>query len=202
MEFVEKIEEVAREEEGWISAGTIEVPITDRPAVVAEQYVSGNREQEEEAEYKARKVEEQDADKLTASMIRQMQARFEQELDKRDRLISQLTAKIGSLVIPQSAEKEAEEFMQNRLSDVLKGKKTVKIIIQTSDNPSMNFPVFVGVNGQNWELPRGQVVEVPVAVVEVLANAKIEGLQKLVTPDGEVSTMPVKYSRFPFTLWQ
>jgi signal recognition particle GTPase len=169
---------------------------------VSETYVSGNREQEEEAEAKAAALDDLAEDRITPSMLRDLLAVRDAQLEKQSQLISQLVAKVGALAVPKSAERDSDEYLQAQTRKMLAGRTSVKIILQLSENPALNFPVFVSVNGIPMEFPRGQVVDVPVAYVEALANARVEGHQRLVTPDGDTEVVPIKYSRFPFTVWQ
>lgn len=63
-----------------------------------------------------------------------------------------------------------------------------------------NLPVHVSVNGFAWSLPRGETVEVPTEVVEVLEHAEVDGWQPIVTPEGEKKLQRVRYLRFPFSV--
>lgn len=197
----EKPSEVKEQQEQWVTAGSIEIVVPPKPQVEESLFLSGGQEAQEELDANLDKQAEREEDNLTASMVREMKATYEARLDKQERLISQLVAKVGALVLPKTPDADTEAYLNEQTRTLLAGKKTVKIVIATSDNPGLNVPVMVGLNGQNWELPRGQAVEVPVQLVEILSNARVEGTQMLVTPDGDRSTVRVNQLRFPFTIW-
>lgn len=197
----EKIDEVKKQEGEWQSRSGIEFVLPDRPPVLPEVYPGEKPETTEERDYKLDKAENQE-EQLTASMIRELLAERDAQIEKQNLIISELVAKVGALVVPKSAEKDTQDYLDAQTRKLLKERKSVHIIIQRSDNPNLNYPVFVGVNGRNWEIPRGKPVEVPVEVVEVLSHARVDGTQQLVTPEGDVDVVPVNHVRFPFTIWQ
>lgn len=63
-----------------------------------------------------------------------------------------------------------------------KAEQRVKIIIEEQDNQEGHDEVRVGVRGKVYQIQRGQVVSVPLTVVEVLKNAIQTKLIK--QPDG------------------
>ena len=54
----------------------------------------------------------------------------------------------------------------------LSGKKTV--VELPYDGEKYVHPVYVGINGRNWMIRRGEPVEVPVEVADVLDNSKAQ----------------------------
>lgn len=77
----------------------------------------------------------------------------------------------------------------------LSGKSRVLTIHQTNDDGGSE-DVFVGINGYGYQIKRGEPVEVPEEVVQVIANAK----QELMTfgKDGNVITRTTP--RFPYSV--
>lgn len=69
-------------------------------------------------------------------------------------------------------------------NDAAKEMHYVTISIAKSDKPGGDEPVFVGVQGVGYTIPRGINIDVPASVVEILKNA----MQDLVTQDedGEI----------------
>lgn len=57
-----------------------------------------------------------------------------------------------------------------KLAEPFEGEKLVTIRLPLLKENSA--PVFVGVNGRTWGIPRGVPVEVPECVVEVLNNSE------------------------------
>lgn len=77
----------------------------------------------------------------------------------------------------------------------LSGKKRT-ITIHTTDSPDGSEPVFVGLNGYGYYIKRGEPVEVPEEVVEILQNAKTDHLRATQGGGTEVRTS----QRFAFNV--
>jgi len=77
--------------------------------------------------------------------------------------------------------------------------KRVKIIIQQSDTDSAD--VFVGVNGRPYLIQRGEGVEVPEHIVEVLRNAKkTVHTTKVDRQTGETTLEAREVLSYPFSI--
>jgi len=77
--------------------------------------------------------------------------------------------------------------------------KRVKIIIQQSDTDGQD--VFVGVNGRPYLIQRGEEVEVPEHIVEVLRNAKRTVHTTVVDRQtGETSLESREVLAYPFSI--
>lgn len=200
-ESMGKPDEVREQEAGWVTAGTIEIPIPDRPPQEAPLYLSGGSAREAELDARIDKAAEE-TDPLSPSMVREQMAQLQATIEKQNLIITQLVAKVGAIALPKEPDRDTQQYLTDQMRTLLAGRRSAKIIIQVSDDPAKNYPVMVGVNGRNWELPRGQVVDVPVEVIEVLSNARVEGTQMHVTPEGDRRVVQVNQLRFPFTIWQ
>lgn len=72
--------------------------------------------------------------------------------------------------------------------------ETVKITLPY-DGDKYKDPVYVGINGQNWVIERGEEVEIPVEVYEVLKSSEKQDrsrfnmLAKLAKEDTDLGTM-------------
>jgi hypothetical protein len=77
----------------------------------------------------------------------------------------------------------------------LSGARRILTIHQTNDDGG-GEDVFVGINGYGYQIKRGEPVEVPEEVVQVIANAK----QELMTfgKDGQVISRTTP--RFPYSV--
>lgn len=89
------------------------------------------------------------------------------------------------------ASKEAQN------SDKLSGKK-VSIMIHKDHRPHAVDPVPVSINGYQWTIRRGEVVEVPVELIEVLSNAKETHYEQVVDKDHAMSMVPREVLSYPF----
>lgn len=73
--------------------------------------------------------------------------------------------------------------------------RSVKIIVQRTDDPGGDEPIPVGVNGRVMLVPRGEEVEIPEPYYEVLAHAVTHRYEAL--PDGGLSEEPRKVPMYP-----
>jgi hypothetical protein len=91
--------------------------------------------------------------------------------------------------------------------------RTCKIIVhQQGLSLEANRPVPVWINGKQWVIPRGEVMEVPVEVALVLADARVDSWEYPVGPDDNPTTSkpwgsnqlsaPTRrtYQMFPYTI--
>lgn len=69
-----------------------------------------------------------------------------------------------------------------------------KINIQSTGPES--GPVDITINGHNYHILRDHDVVVPLAVVETLKNAMIEGMR---FDEAQGKNIPHRYARYPFT---
>lgn len=77
----------------------------------------------------------------------------------------------------------------------LTGSKRILTIHQTNDDGGAE-DVFVGVNGYGYQIKRGEPVEVPEEVVQVIANAK----QELMTFGKDGNVIARTTPRFPYSV--
>lgn len=71
----------------------------------------------------------------------------------------------------------------NDTIDELKSQKKVKIMIPSSEQEKAD--VSIGINGYVYQIKRDEIVEVPMAVIEVLNNAKMSTYVQRKREDGE-----------------
>ena len=168
-------------------------------------YVGGSREEEEIKSFKAQQAQARVLDSQGDAELRQTMAMLMAKLERQDQILRQIGRNIGGLVLPEEAANSGFASMERELRRQLKGKKSVRILIHTSDRLTENWKVPLRVNGNTpigFEdgVPRGQVVELPVPFVEVLQHAVISGWQKLVEPDGSLKSVHVHQLRYPFSI--
>ncbi len=83
--------------------------------------------------------------------------------------------------------------------EYLRKQKKVKIIIPKTEQEKGD--VYIAVNGHNYLIQRGQEVEIPEDVLQVLDHAVIEEYVQKRSPDGEGYTMEkVEVKRFPYQI--
>jgi hypothetical protein len=80
------------------------------------------------------------------------------------------------------------------------GAKRVKIIIHESADPNAVNPVFVGVNGKGYTITRGQEVDVPNGVLEVLNNARETLYERKKDEYGKEYLSPREALSYPFSI--
>jgi len=88
-------------------------------------------------------------------------------------------------IIAHCAKNEIEAPVGEIEGKKIKGVEYVTINIAKSDKKDGAIPVFVGVQGVAYTVPRGINIKVPPGVVEVLRNA----IQDIVTQDPETGAM-------------
>ena len=81
----------------------------------------------------------------------------------------------------------------------LSGKK-VKITIHKDPRPHAVDPVPVSINGYQWTIRRGEIVEVPIEVVHVLNNAVEVHYDQIANPDHTVNLRPREAMAYPFAV--
>jgi hypothetical protein len=119
-------------------------------------------------------------------------------IEKQDRLLSDLGRKFGSIAVPASAGVTMTEYVRSEVDRLLGDRDSARIMILMSEDPAKNYDVDIWVNGEHWRLKRGEVVLLPRRAIEVLINAEVRSLQRIVGPDDNPHTVPVCYMRFPF----
>tara|TARA_B100000795_G_scaffold233299_1_gene191966 strand:+ start:1980 stop:2456 length:477 start_codon:yes stop_codon:yes gene_type:complete len=82
----------------------------------------------------------------------------------------------------------------------MSGVKRVKIIIHESADPNAVNPVFVGVNGKGYTISRGEEVDVPTGVVEVLNNARETLYERKKDEYGKEYLSPREALSYPFSI--
>lgn len=80
------------------------------------------------------------------------------------------------------------------------GNKQVKLMIHESSDEHAVNPVFVGYNGKGYTINRGQEVEVPEAIANILADAKETVYDKRVNEHGELVMTPREALSYPYTI--
>tara|TARA_R110000782_G_scaffold265815_1_gene359811 strand:- start:1181 stop:1660 length:480 start_codon:yes stop_codon:yes gene_type:complete len=80
------------------------------------------------------------------------------------------------------------------------GAKRIKIIIHESADPNAVNPVFVGVNGKGYTITRGQEVDVPNGVLEVLNNARETLYERKKDEYGKEYLSPREALSYPFSI--
>ena len=83
---------------------------------------------------------------------------------------------------------------------VVGGIKRTKIVIHESTDVNAVNPVFVGVNGTGYTINRGQEVDVPAAVVEVLNNARETLYERKKDKFGREYMSPREALSYPFSI--
>lgn len=76
----------------------------------------------------------------------------------------------------------------------------VVIQLMSHEEPARNFPVPVSVNGRLWKLPRGEPLVVPVEVIEVLDNARVNTVIKEIDDNGNPHIVKRDYLSYPYTI--
>lgn len=99
------------------------------------------------------------------------------------------------LVSTKAPPKAAKTLKGANHDSALSGKKRILTIHQTNDEGG-ELDVFLSINGYAYQIKRGEPVEVPEEVVEVLSNAK----QELISfgPGGKLLTRVTP--RYPFSV--
>jgi hypothetical protein len=80
-----------------------------------------------------------------------------------------------------------------------KASELVRIVIHKSPLPHAVDPVPVSVNGRQWTIKRGEVVEVPRFLVEVLEHAEETHFDQIGNPDGSTNLLERKSLSYPFS---
>lgn len=75
----------------------------------------------------------------------------------------------------------------------------VRIVIHKSPLPHAVDPVPVSVNGRQWTIKRGEIVEVPRYIVEVLEHAEETHFDQVSHQDGSASLVERKSLSYPFS---
>ena len=103
-----------------------------------------------------------------------------------------------------------DEFSAGLLEDApaedkkaVKGKKSERklfTIFVDEEEQQPNY-ITVGVNGKQYQIKRGEDVDVPAEVIEVLKNATAERLVQRTNPvTGAVESTYQKYNRIPYRI--
>lgn len=169
----------------------------------ADTYVGGNLEEEELKKYRSEQAKERLLNDTSDADLRKAMAMLMARLDEQDKVLRQIGRNFGGISLAGSD--NGFDSMSKELSRQLKGKNKVKVLIHTSEHLNQNWNVPLRVNGNppvGFEsgVPRGKVVELPVAYVEVLQHAVINGWQKIVGPDNNPHDTLVYQLRYPFSI--
>lgn len=91
----------------------------------------------------------------------------------------------------------SDQNVTSKTRDVLSKQRRVKIKIPSTEREKDD--VSVGINGHVFLIKRDEFVEVPVAVIEVLNNAKMTVYTQKKREDGEgYELVPAEAQRFPY----
>lgn len=176
--------------------------VNHKPEPVSETYLAGDSgDAAEEAQAHEEKQLEQQLDRESSASERLAIEKLLQRLDEQSATIKALEAKVGLLTVPKSMAEDREKMIADQIKEQIRGRTHVKVQLHTHENPNHNWDVPVSVNGERWVLQRGIPQEVPVSVVEVLQHAIVEGHQRIVDDEGNVSSMYVHQLRYPFTIY-
>lgn len=146
------------------------------PGTPTQVYLDADSEESAERERKAPEVEEPSAEAITLLLEEKA------ELQRRLALL--------------------EEENQAMTGDFkkLKSDHPFEVIVHTHEEISKNYDVDVIHNGTKYTLKRGVATRVPLCVVRVLEDAKIEGVTTVVNPaTGNPERFVQEMHRFPFS---
>jgi len=113
---------------------------------------------------------------------------------------SAVTAEAKELGISQSLIKSKIVSDKPLEGKDMSGAKRIKIIIHESADPNAVNPVFVGVNGKGFTITRGQEVDVPTGVLEVLNNARETLYERKKDEYGKEYLSPREALSYPFSI--
>ena len=88
----------------------------------------------------------------------------------KEKILKELELQKKELVI--SPEQKANDLAEAKKTAEILNKEKVKIKIPVDPQNPKDLDVYVQINGYPWIIKRGETVEVPVAVAEILQKAK------------------------------
>lgn len=162
--------------------------------------LGGDPAEEEEREFLADKAEERRAETLDSPVTRRELERILSELRQTQELTHKVAKAQGSFEEVLSDQREYDERQARyQLYRAIKEHGGMVLIqIHTSDEAGGTAPVDVNLAGRKWELPRGVPISVPVEVMAILDEAKVDHWRPELLPDGSAVQTRHKFLRFPY----
>lgn len=156
------------------------------------------REESWDAEVENTRAVERDkeSDAILRTQVDALMAKVEEQAA----IITDLGKRVGGLTLPGKSGSDAAQYMVNQVETLIDGRPTVKILLQTSENPGQNWPVDVSINGKKISIPRGEIMEIPSDYVRVLQNAVVDSWHKFVGADGGITQTRVHFWKYPFSI--
>lgn len=156
----------------------------------------------EEQEFLADKAEAFAKDQQSSFLEREL-AELRAELKRTNDLVKKMAAeghgvdRIGAVAIEDVRRQEREDLYHALMST---GDGQVTIQIHTHEDPARNTPVHVCVNGQVWNIKRGKPIRVPVCVMAVLDNCRVQHFAPEVDANGNRVMVEHDYLHYPYTM--
>lgn len=98
--------------------------------------------------------------------------------------------------VPAILEAEPAPLTKSVAAEAQQEAKKVRVRISPQDGVGGERPVFVSVNGRGMLIPRSEIVEIPPAYAEALANATYTVYDEVKNGEGEVAYVPRDVARF------
>jgi hypothetical protein len=148
---------------------------------------------------KSGKSEEERVRALAAQLAASQTAAVLAEVEDLKRKLAASTA-ANEEMTKVNAQKQLADHHRNAANEShASSKARYAIILDEARDPNEVDPVPVGVNGRMYQLKRGQLVEVPIEVVDVLKNAIENRSSTKLDAQGNPAGLTIRQARrFPF----
>jgi len=165
-----------------------------------DQYLGDNSERRQEAEHKLDKAAAS-APEPSKDEIRSLK----QQLEEQAALIAGLIARDKDRPMPavarEVAEFEAQRARFARYEMIRRDYEgLVTMMIHTHQDLNQNWDVPVTINGKKLELQRGKQYTVDVSVLEVLDNARMQSVTKVIDAEGNPRTQVIDQLSYPYSV--
>ena len=161
-------------------------------------YLGGDPEEEEAREEEADKIEEVRLNDETA-VSRQEYNDLLERLRANEEYVKKMHGSSLDEIIQQDREADKTRLRRALYDRIRSAGGTCRIQLHTTDQPGGNAAVDVSHNGRSFKIPRGEPVEIPVEVLEILDHATISHYRPEIQPDGTSMNVPHNFDRFPYT---
>jgi len=167
--------------------------------VPASPYLTGSLEEDEQREDEQEKTLATELNQESDKNERTRIIRLEEAFTEQAALLREICKAIGGVKNPTgySAPEDVPAPPSHLNPTIENPMRPVKFILIPTDNPHENRPQPVNLNGNQWIIPRGEIVTAPWAIMEILRTAVIDSYEY---PIEGGRYLGVKHSQEPLVL--